>query len=72
MEHVGGIVLGRLPPTTLANELLLSAQLDQHDAFLFPHWVPFRSEGTLRLASTFSDYAHNVRDVEVNFPNGEQ
>ena len=67
MEHVGGIVLGRLPPTPLANELLLSARLDQHDAFLFPHWVPFRSEGTLRLAPTFSDYAHNVHDVEVNF-----
>jgi AraC family transcriptional regulator, ethanolamine operon transcriptional activator len=67
MEHVGGIVLGRLPPTPLANELLLSAQLDQRDAFLFPHWVPFRSEGTLRLAPTFSDYAHNVHDVEVNF-----
>ena len=35
MEHVGGIVLGRLPPTPLANELLLSARLDQHDPSYF-------------------------------------
>ena len=67
MEHVGSIVLGRLPPTPLADELLLSAQLDQDDAFLFPHRGPFRTGGALRLEPTFSDYARNVRDVEVNF-----
>ena len=50
MEHVGGTVLGRLPRTPLTDELLLSALLDQDDVFQRPHRVPFRSEGTLRLA----------------------
>jgi hypothetical protein len=51
----------------LVDQLLPSALLDQDDAFQPPHRVQFRSEGTLRLARTFSDYARNVRDAEVNF-----
>ncbi len=67
LEHVGGFVLDRLAPTSLAGASVLLAQLDQPDDILSPYQVRLERAATLRFEPTFSDYARGVRDVEVDF-----
>jgi AraC-like DNA-binding protein len=66
LEHVGGFVLDRLAPTSLAGASVLLAQLDQHDDILLPYQVRLERAATL-LEPNFSNYTRDVRDLEIDF-----